>query len=174
MDLDVASTLLRVVLGLTFLLHGWNHGFGAGGLDGTAGWFASIGLRPARVHALVSTYLELAVGAALVVGLLTPLAVAAGAGIMLTAGITVHRTNGFFIFKDGYEYVLVITASLVALAVIGPGRLSLDHAVGLTDLDVFTGWPAGLGAFVLAAVGTGAMLAACWRPPAAQSRGESE
>lgn len=160
MDIDVASTVLRVVLGLTFVLHGWNHGFGPGGLDGTAGWFESIGLRPARVHALVSTYLELAAGAALLLGLLTPAATAAGIGVMLTAGVTVHLRHGFFIFQEGYEYVLVLAAALTALSTIGPGRLSLDHLLGI---DVH-GWEYGVGAFAAAALGTAAMLATSWRP----------
>ena len=160
MDIDVASTVLRVVLGLTFVLHGWNHGFGPGGLDGTAGWFQSIGLRPARVHALVSTYLELAAGTALVLGLLTPAAAAAGIGVMLTAGATVHARNGFFIFREGYEYVLVLAAALVALATIGPGRLSLDHVLG-TDVR---GWEYGAGALAAAVVGTTLLLATSWRP----------
>lgn len=171
MDLDLASAVLRVVLGLTFVLHGWNHGFGAGGLDGTTGWFESIGLRPARLHAMVSTYLELAAGIALVVGLFTPVAAAAAIGIMLTAGVTVHRANGFFIFKEGYEYVLVLAASLVALAIIGPGRWSLDHVLGADEWTYWSGWEAGVGAFVVAALGTAVMLAACWRPPRAGADG---
>ncbi|WP_156464662.1 DoxX family protein [Aeromicrobium sp. Root495] len=161
MDIDVAATVLRVVLGVTFVLHGWNHGFGGGGIEGTAGWFESIGLRPARVHALVSTYLEIAAGLALVVGLFTPLAASAAIGVMLTAFVTVHARNGFFIFKDGYEYVLVIVAALVALATIGPGRMSLDHALGTH----WHGWEVGAGALGLAVVGTALMLVVSWRPP---------
>lgn len=164
MDLDLASAVLRVVLGLTFVLHGWNHGFGAGGLDGTAGWFASIGLQPARLHAMVSTYLELVAGIALVIGLVTPVAAAAAIGVMLTAGVTVHRANGFFIFKEGYEYVLVLAAALVALAIIGPGRWSLDHVLGADRWAHWSGWETGIGAFLVAAAGTALMLAACWRP----------
>ena len=159
-DVDVALTLLRVMLGVIFLAHGWNHGFGGGGLAGTASWFESIGLRPARAHAIVSTYLELAVGVGLLAGLLTPAAAAAGIGIMATAAVTVHRTNGFFIFKDGYEYVLLVAVALTSLAVLGPGRWSLDRALEL-DLNGL-GW--GLGAAALGLAGTAAMLAACWRP----------
>lgn len=161
-DVDVASALLRAVLGVTFVLHGWNHGFGPGGLAGTTSWFDSIGLRPARVHAAVSTWLELAVGAALLLGLLVPVAAAAGIGIMTTAAVTAHRGNGFFVFKDGWEYVLVIAVALTALATLGAGALSLDRALGLEASG------AGLGAAVAAAGvgGAAAMLAVCWRPPA--------
>ncbi len=164
MDADLPLLVLRLVLGAVFVLHGWNHGFGAGGLAGTTRWFDSLGLRPARVHALVSTWLELAVGVALLAGLLTPFAAAGGIGIMATAFVTVHRPNGFFIFRDGYEYVLVVAASLTALAMLGPGSWSVDDALGLRDDLV--GWEWGAGAFVLAVVATAGMLATCWRPPA--------
>lgn len=161
MDADLPLLLLRLTLGVIFLAHGWNHGFGAGGLDGTARWFESIGLRPARLHAAISTYAELAVGAALVLGLLTPAAAAVGIGIMATAFATVHRANGFFIFKDGYEYVLLVAVALVAVAALGPGSWSLDAAL---DLDL-TGWEWGVGALALGVAGTAGMLATCWRPP---------
>ncbi|EFQ82486.1 DoxX family protein [Aeromicrobium marinum DSM 15272] len=160
MDHDLAALVLRVVLGATFVLHGWNHGFGAGGLAGTASWFEGIGLRWPRFQAAVSTYLELAAGIALVVGLFTPAAAAACIGVMATAFFTVHRSNGFFIFKEGYEYVLVIAASLTALAMVGPGRYSLDDAFGLE----LAGWEYGVGAFAVGVAGAVGMLAVCWRP----------
>jgi putative oxidoreductase len=43
---DVAALLLRAVLGVTMVAHGWNHAFGGGKIAGTARWFASIGMRP--------------------------------------------------------------------------------------------------------------------------------
>lgn len=163
MDADLALAITRVTLGVVFVLHGWNHGFGAGGIDGTAGWFESIGLKPARIHALISTYLELAVGLALIAGFLTPFAATGAIGIMATAFWTVHRQNGFFIMKDGYEYVLVIIAALTTVAILGPGEWSLDEAFGLRD-DLI-GWEWGIGALVVGIASTAAMLAACWRPP---------
>lgn len=160
-ELDAVTTLLRVVLGITFIAHGRNHGWGAGGLDGTARWFESIGLRPARLHATVSAYMEVAAGIALVVGFLVPFAAAAGIGTMAVAFVTVHRKNGFFIFSEGYEYVLVLTTGLVALAILGPGRLSLDHAFGI-DLD---GVWYGVAALSAGCLGAAALLITSWRPP---------
>lgn len=157
---DLTSMLLRLVLGAIFVLHGWNHGFGPSGLTGTTTWFESLGLRPARVHAIVSTYLEIAAGVALLLGLFTPAAAAAGIGIMATAFMTVHRFNGFFIFKEGYEYVLLVTAALTVLAMLGPGRWSVDHALGLER----SGWVWGVGVLVLGSAGTAALLITSWRP----------
>lgn len=160
MEHDLVSAVLRITLGVVFVAHGWNHGFGPGGLAGTARWFDSIGLRPAKVHAAVSSYLEIATGLALVVGLLVPLAAAAAIGVMVTAFVTVHRTNGFFILKEGYEYVLVLVVALFVLATLGAGEWSLDHVL---DLDR-TGWEYGVGALAASIVGSLAMLAVCWRP----------
>ena len=47
-DLDTAATILRVALGIVMFAHGWNHLFGPGGVEGTARWFGSMGLRPPK------------------------------------------------------------------------------------------------------------------------------
>lgn len=162
-ELDTASLILRLSLGVTLIAHGWNHGFGPGGLKGTTGWFESIGLRPAKVHAAVSSYLELAAGAALIVGFLVPIAAAAGIGMMTVAFVTVHRRNGFFIFREGegYEYVMTVAFALTALAVLGGGKVSLDRAFGF-DLG---GVGIGLGAAAAGVLGAAGMLITSWRPP---------
>jgi putative oxidoreductase len=159
---DVAALVLRLVVGLTMAAHGYNHVFGGGGLAGTTRWFASMGLRPAKVHALLSGAGELACGLGLVVGLLTPLWAAFVVGTMTVAGIAVHRTNGFFVFKDGYEYVFVLAMTCVVLGLLGPGAASVDHLLGLdTALDGGVGAAIAGGAGLVGAAG---LLAACWRP----------
>jgi putative oxidoreductase len=60
--LDIGTLLLRIILGITMLAHGYNHAFGGGKLAGTARWFESIGIRPGRVHALFATLTEHGVG----------------------------------------------------------------------------------------------------------------
>jgi putative oxidoreductase len=163
-DVDIASVVLRVAIGVTMLAHGWNHAFGGGRLPGTARWFESIGIRPGRVHALLATATELGAGALLVVGLLTPLCAGAVIGTMAVALVANHLRNGFFIFRpgEGYEYVLFISLSSAALGVLGGGRLSLDNAVGIADkLD---GW---IGLAVALGIGVGGafmLLVTCWRP----------
>ncbi|MEV7737217.1 DoxX family membrane protein [Streptomyces sp. NPDC088921] len=159
---STAVLLLRVVLGVTMIVHGLNHWRGGGRIAGTARWFTGLGLRHGRLQAWLSVVTEMGAGALLVLGLLTPLAGAAVMSVMLVAGLLAHRRNGFFVFKDGYEYVLVLAVACVALAMLGPGDVSLDAAAGI-DID---GWAGGGLAAGVGVAGTAGLLAAFWRPGA--------
>jgi len=156
----VALLLVRVVVGVIMIAHGVNHWRGGGRIAGTARWFAGLGLRHGTLQAWMSVVTEIGAGALLLIGLFTPLACAAVISVMLIAGLLAHRPNGFFVFKDGYEYVLVLAATSVALAMLGPGRLSADAAAG----TAVTGWAGGGIALGVAAVATAGLLAAFWRP----------
>ena len=127
---DVASLVLRAAVGGTMLAHGIRHGRT---LDGTAGWFGSIGFKQPRLQATASAVVEVGAGAALIAGAGTPLAASAVVGTMAVAARSVHLENGFFITAEGYEYVLNLSAASVALAAIGPGSLSVDRLLGLHD-----------------------------------------
>src|SRR5258706_6549866 len=96
-NVDISSLVLRIALGITMLAHGWNHAFGGGRLAGTARWFSSIGMRPAKLHAWLATITELACGILVLLGALTPLAAGGVLGTMLVALVTNHLRNGFFI-----------------------------------------------------------------------------
>jgi putative oxidoreductase len=161
--------LIRVALGITMLAHGYNHAFGGGKLAGTARWFESIGIRPGRVHALLATLTELGVAPLLFLGLLTPLAAAGVLGVMVVALIANHLKNGYFIFRpgEGYEYVLFLTFTALALGALGGGGWSLDKA--LVDHDVagcrwLLGWHGLLVTAVAGGGGAALLLATCWRP----------
>ena len=134
---DLALLLLRGVLGAVMLAHGWNHVWGGGRIAGTSRWFASLGMRPPRLHAWLASVSELVAGALLVLGLMTPLAGAAVLGTMLVAWVVNHRGNGFFIFRpgEGWEYVMVLAALGVVVAALGAGRWSLDAVLGLEGLS---------------------------------------
>jgi putative oxidoreductase len=161
-ELSITAAVLRLALGITMLAHGWNHAFGGGKLPGTARWFESIGIRPGRLHAALATLVELGSGVLLLSGLLTSLAAAGVVGTMLVALIANHLRNGFFIFRpgEGYEYVLFIVLTAVALAVLGGGWLSVDHALGI-GLD---GWGGLILAVAAGGGGAALLLATCWRP----------
>lgn len=163
MDLDLSLLLLRLALGPMLLAHGGNKVFGSGGLAGTTSWFASLGLRPAPLQARLAAATELTAGVLLTVGLLTPVACAAFVGLMCVATLTDHRGKGYFVFKGGCEYTLLVAIVATALAVSGPGSWSLDHALGLDDL-AGVWW--GLGAAVVGTAAAAVLLLAAYRPAA--------
>src|SRR5215208_7758836 len=109
---DFALLLLRVVLGLTMAAHGYNKFFGPGGLKGTAGWFDSMGMKPGMFHARIAATTEMSAGVGMAAGLLTPIPAAGFVALMLVAAWTVHRPNGFFIVKEGWEYNLILAVSV--------------------------------------------------------------
>lgn len=165
---DVGVLILRVVLGLTMAAHGYNKFFGGGRIPGTAGWFESIGMKPGMLHARVAASTEMAAGIGLAVGLLTPVPAAGFVALMLVAAWTVHRANGFFIVKEGWEYNLVLAASAVAIATLGAGRLSLDYALfrDTSCYDLLHGWWGLVISLGLGLAGGIGQLVIFYRPPA--------
>lgn len=167
-EFDFAMLMLRVVIGPTVFAHGFFKAFRGGRLAGTGRWFDSIGMKPGAMHARLAATTEMAAGAGLAIGLFTPLCAAAVVGLMVVAGWTVHRANGFFIVKEGWEYVFVLAVVSVAIAMLGPGRWSADNVIG--DLD--TSWNGWLGLVTAAGVGLTAgigLLAVFFRPPPTES-----
>lgn len=165
---DVGLLILRLVLGLTMASHGYNKFFGKGGLAGTAGWFDSMGMKPGIFHARVAASTEMAAGLGLAVGLLTPIPAAGFVALMFVAAWTVHRHNGFFIVKEGWEYNFILAASAVGLATTGAGRFSLDYALFKDSslYDLVHGWWGLVIALVLGLAGGIGQLAIFYRPPA--------
>ena len=166
--LDFGLLILRLVLGLTMAAHGYNKFFGGGRIKGTAGWFESIGMKPGTFHARVAASTELSAGLGLAAGLLTPITAAGFVALMLVAAWTVHRHNGFFIVKEGWEYNLVLATAAVVVAALGAGRLSLDYALFRSTgiYHLLHGWPGFWIAVVLGLAGGIGQLAIFYRPPA--------
>ena len=160
MHADVALLLLRVVVGATMIAHGVNHWVGGGKIEGTARWFSGLGLRHGTLQAWLSVVTEIGAGVLLILGLVTPLACAAVISVMLVAGLLAHRPNGFFAFKDGYEYVLTLAVISLVLATLGPGGLSVDRMAGIE----ISGWLGGGVALGVGVVATAGLLATFWRP----------
>ena len=160
--IDFALLLLRCGVGAVMLAHGINHM--RPNIDGTAGWFGSMGMKPAKLHAWLATVTEIVGGILLVIGLLTPFAASGVVGVMFVAWAINHRGNGFFIFNpgEGWEYVMALGIVGLTMGAIGPGAWSLDEALDLND--TFVGWTGLLIAAVGGIGGGAALLAGFWRP----------
>lgn len=166
-EIDAALLIVRVWAGVVLVAHGVNHGRS---LEGTARWFASKGFRAPAVNAYLSAAGEIAVGLALIAGLLTAVAAAGVVAIMLGAFWTVHRFAGFFVFRrpdEGYEYVLTLAAIALALAIAGPGRVSVDATLGIDQ--TLSGW-SGVLIFAAGVALGAAQLALLWRRPAREDK----
>ncbi len=125
--------LLRAVFGLTMAVHGSQKlfgFFGGGGTAGTRKFFASLGFRAPLVMALTAGLAEFGGGLLFAFGLATPIASLSLAVVMLNAVGSVHWKKGFINSAGGYEYNLAILGAALAVTSTGPGRFSLDHAIG--------------------------------------------
>src|ERR1700692_1836795 len=122
-DNDIATTILRLVLGVVFFARGaekmlgW---FGGYGFSGTMGFFTQMMHIPAP-FAFLAIAAEFFGGLGLIVGLLTRVAAFGITVNMLVAILTVHLANGFFMNwtgqqkGEGFEYHLLVLAITVAL-----------------------------------------------------------
>lgn len=121
--------IVRVVVGLVMAAHGaqklfgW---FGGYGVKGTGGWLDSIGIKPGVFAAIVVGLIEFAGGLLFALGLFTPYVGILIALAMLVALFKVHIKNGLFMSNNGIEFVLVLAAVTVGVALIGAGDYSLD------------------------------------------------
>lgn len=120
-------TLLRVIVGVVFIMHGGQKLF-VWGLSGVAGAFGQMGLPAPTLMAVLATAAEFLGGILLVVGLLTRLAALPLAVTMLVALFVAHLSGGFFA-PDGFEYVLVLFVASISLALLGPGALAVDNVL---------------------------------------------
>jgi putative oxidoreductase len=165
--------LARVTIGLLFVGHGtqklfgW---FGGGGLSGTASFFESLELRPGRRNALAAGLAEAGGGLLFAAGAATPVAAAALSGSAITAIKTVTWKRGIWTQKGGYEYNLVLLAAVVGLTENGPGRWSVDGALGRSRWG--TAWA--LAALAAGAAGSAATLAAAHHESVEEDREEAE
>jgi putative oxidoreductase len=165
---SIGRLLLRLTVGGFFFGHGtqkllgWFNGHG---IEPTAQMFESLGMRPGRRNAVAAGLAEAAGGAAIAAGFATPLAAGALTSVMLTAIHRVHLKNGPWAANGGYEYNVVLIAAVLALAEVGPGDLSLDHALGAERSGPGTALAAAA-VGVIGAVGAHQLAQAYPEPPA--------
>ncbi len=118
---DLSHFGLRLVVGVFFIVHSqlkFGSGFGQ--------FLSSIGL-PAEMAILIGL-LELIGGACLIVGILSRISSSLIAIDMLGAIIYVKKLKAFS-GNQGVELELLALIILLTVIVLGPGRISLSHAI---------------------------------------------
>src|SRR4030095_2952062 len=142
--------LLRVFVGLAFVGHGTQKLFGwwgGYGPQGTGGEFFSLGFKSGVPDAGLLGVAEAGGGTLLTLGLLTPVACAALAVVMINAIVSVTLKRAFML---GSELELTYLVVAISLAATGPGRFSIDRAIGWDDTLSGVWW--GVGVIIAAAV----------------------
>ncbi|MFF8727022.1 DoxX family protein [Streptomyces sp. NPDC015171] len=137
--MDAGLLVLRLVAGLLVAGHGVqkvSYRLGGHGLAGGTEEFRHDGFVGGRLTAVVAGASQIGAGLFLTAGLLTPLAAMAAMGVMTVAG-TVKWHHGLWVQNDGYEYPLVLVVVSASLALTGPGRWSVDHALGIAPWPVW-------------------------------------
>jgi putative oxidoreductase len=127
--LPVAATLVRVIVGIMFLMH-VSFKFKIGAAAVAANIMAKNGIEPALLCAYVVMFFELVGGICLIIGLFTRFFAAALGIEMLVALLAVHLSKGYGAAGGGYEYVLLIGAVLLVIAMRGGGPYSVDRIIG--------------------------------------------
>jgi putative oxidoreductase len=153
---DLGLFLLRFTAGGLMAGHGAQKlfgSFGGHGIKGTAGFLESLGLKPGEQWAAVAGASELSSGLLTMLGLLHPIGPLAMFGPMIMAWATSHAGKPIWVTSGGAELPLMYLNNALALAFTGPGRFSLDKALGikvptwlvaLSALGVAAGVTAGL------------------------------
>ncbi len=129
----LAYPLIRVITGLILMPHGAQKlfgMFGGGGISGTAGFFAKIGLEPALPLVYWVGFFEVFGGLLLVIGLWTRPAALVIAVQLFVAAYVVHLPNDYFWLARGYEYPLLWAVIALAIFFRGAGAMSVDAKIG--------------------------------------------
>lgn len=121
---DVALLLLRVTVGAAFMFHGWPK------IQTPFDWMGPDGFAPGPFQALAAVS-EFCGGAALILGLVTPLA---ALGILCTMGVALYhhvvRRGDPFVGSDAsWELAAAYFCVALTLMALGPGRVSVDRGL---------------------------------------------
>ncbi|MGH8907570.1 MAG: DoxX family protein [Egibacteraceae bacterium] len=128
-----APVVVRVIVGVIMAAHGLQKLTGPGGAAGFGERvLAGLGVPLPVLFGYLMTFGELLGGLALVVGLLTRVVALALTAILIGALLLVKIEVGLIGQGGaGAELDLALIAGLAVLALLGPGRPSVDHALGL-------------------------------------------
>jgi putative oxidoreductase len=131
----IGSGVARLLDGMVMAVHGWQKltemtpsGFGEDMLG-------MLGVPAPVLFGWIVTLIELVGGIALVVGALTRVAALLNAGVLIGALLLVKIDIGLIAptgaDRPGAELEFGLLAGLLVVALLGPGKPSVDHAIGI-------------------------------------------
>jgi putative oxidoreductase len=127
----IALLILRIVVGVSFFLHGWQKY--QMGLGNVGSMFGKMGIPLAPIAGPGITFLEMLGGAALILGAGTRVFALLLVCDMLGAILFVHGKNGY-IGQGGAELVTLLATMCLTLVLAGAGRVSADANIGKREL----------------------------------------
>jgi putative oxidoreductase len=130
-----APVIARLLVGTVMAVHGWQKltemtpaGFGEGMLG-------MLGVPAPVLFGWIVTLIELVGGVALLLGALTRVVALLNAGVLVGALLLVKVDIGLIAptgaEMPGAELEFGLLAGLLAVALLGPGKPSVDHALGI-------------------------------------------
>lgn len=131
---DFAVLTVRLVTGGLLAGHGAQKlfgSFGGPGMEGFAGFMESMGMKPGKTWAALAGLSEFGGGSLMALGLLNPLGPLGILGSMTIATVKAHGVKPIWAQEGGAELPVTNGVIAAAVALAGPGRYSLDHALGL-------------------------------------------
>ena len=123
----ITMTLLRVVVGVIMMVHGFQK---LTDIDGFQAHVAQLGMPLPATFALLAIAAEFLGGLGLIVGLLTRVAAFGVFCTMAIAVFVVHWDNGLLASNKGFEYPLTLLCAALFFVASGAGPLSLDAWLG--------------------------------------------
>ncbi len=117
---DLGLFIMRLVLGIIFVAHGWSK---LQNMDGTIGFFSSIGFGAVVAYAVA--LVEFLGGLSMILGIGTSLFGVLIALVMIGAIVFVKGKTGGLTGPGGFELDLGLLAMSLGIAMSGPGRFRM-------------------------------------------------
>jgi putative oxidoreductase len=132
---------IRLILGITFMLHGSQLLFGAFNGSGLAATMSAKGPGGGGIIGLLVAIGQFFGGFGIVLGFLSRFSAVTIGVIMLYALLVVHFSHGFFVQEGGFEYTLALFGLSLPIIVLGPGTLNVGRFLPLLPKHKVTGQP---------------------------------
>lgn len=128
----IGYPFIRFFFGLVLIPHGMQKLFSVwgGSIEGTAGFISKLGYEPAVPLAYLVGGVEFFGGILIAIGLFTRVAAAALAVELVLIMFIVKMPHGFFAYKGGYEYEMLLALLAIGFFCAGGGNMSVDRKIG--------------------------------------------